>query len=65
MFEGPVIGTFCICGKTAGGKFPALQVILQAFAAGTLSRTGLITAVAHILVLFQFTIHSNRSFTLR
>jgi len=59
MFEGPVIGAFGIRGEAAGGKFPAAQVILQAFAAGALSRTGFIAAVTVILVLFQFAIHSS------
>ena len=62
MLERPVIGAFRICGKTACGKFPAAQVILQAFAACALPRTGFVTAVAIILVLLQLAIHPIDSF---
>jgi hypothetical protein len=59
MPERPVVGGLGISRETAGGEFPVFQVILQAFAAGALLRTGLIGAVAVFLVLIQLTIHMN------
>ena len=57
MFERPVVCTLCIRGKTTGGEFPGIQMILQAFATGAFPRTGLIGTVAILPVLIQLTIH--------
>jgi hypothetical protein len=46
MLKGSVICTLRFIGKTACREFPATNMILQAFAAGSLSRAWLVTAVA-------------------
>jgi hypothetical protein len=45
MFERAVVGPFGIVGKAAAGKLPALEVIAETFAAQSLARTGVISAV--------------------
>jgi hypothetical protein len=37
MRERPIVGPLRIIGEAAGGKLPAFQVVLQAFAAGPFS----------------------------
>jgi hypothetical protein len=52
-----VIGAFGIRRETAGGKFPVPEMVLQAFAAGALSRAGLVAAVAVLFVPVQIAVH--------
>jgi len=57
MFERSVVRFFFIPGKTAGGKFPHLQMMFDAFAAYAFPAAGLGGAVAPFKVLFFFAFH--------
>jgi Na+/alanine symporter len=52
MFTGPVPGFFGIIAKTASGKLPTLQVVVQAFTTDTFAGTGIICAITAIEILF-------------
>jgi len=57
MFKRSVIGFFCIFRKTAGGKLPIANVILNAFATGSFFRTVFIGTVACFKVLCPVAFH--------
>ncbi len=56
-FERPVKGLLDIPRERAGGKFPRFKMILDAFAADALPRTGVISAGTAFFVLFFFAFH--------
>ena len=55
--ETAVVGSFCFRRKTAAGQLFALQVILEAFAADSLSAATRIAARTEIHILLFFTFH--------
>jgi hypothetical protein len=57
MLKGPIVGPLGIRRETAGGEFPAGEVVLQTVAAYSLSRTGFVAAIAVFFVLFLLTFH--------
>ncbi len=59
VLEGPVIRPFCIPRETAGGQFSVLGVVLDAFTTDSLSRAGLVAAIAPLEVLFFLAFHAD------
>jgi hypothetical protein len=57
MLERAVEGPLGVFGKAAGRELPALQVILQTFAAHALFGAWFIAAIAALQVLVLFTFH--------
>jgi len=62
MFKRPVVFGFRIFWETAAGKLPHIQVICNAFAANTLSGTGVVCADASFQVFLLITIHFKTPF---
>lgn len=60
MFKRPVIGSFGLCWKTAGGKLSHLKMISDALAAYPLFFTRFVAAIAFFQVLSLVTLHSPR-----
>jgi hypothetical protein len=57
VFYRPVISLFILCVEETGRDLTALTVIMHAFAAFMFAAAGFISAVAHDLVLFHYTLH--------
>lgn len=57
VLEGAVVGSFGVRGKTASGELPAFEVILDAFAAKTVSGASFIAARAFGAVFFFLAFH--------
>lgn len=62
MFKRAIVGPFGGIGETAGGKLPAFEMVLQAFAAVPFPGTGFIRAIAVLFVLCLFAFHENTLF---
>jgi hypothetical protein len=57
VFERPVVGTFGILRKAAGGKFLLFQVIIQTIAADPFAGAWLIGTVARLKVANLIALH--------
>jgi hypothetical protein len=57
MFKRSVISALSVIGETTGGQLATGQMIAQALTAIALARTGFITAIAFLEILFGFAVH--------
>ena len=57
MLKGAIIGLLCFSRKTASRQLPALEMVLNAFAADARSGTTAVAAGTLLFILFAFAFH--------